>query len=58
MLASILFPYDTDAGEHIEGWLSELECEECIVRYRVGGTTYIEILNWAEHQKIDKPSPL
>lgn len=56
MLASLLFPYDDDAKKLIEGWLSELETEKCIVRYIVRETAYIQICNWHEHQKIDKPS--
>lgn len=57
MLASLLFPYDDDAPNRIDAWLSELEQENCIVRYKVEGDSYIEIRNWLEHQKIDKPSP-
>lgn len=57
MLASLLFPYDDDAPGLIDGWLGELERENCIVRYFGNdGSAYIEILNWCEHQKIDKPS--
>lgn len=56
MLASLLFPYDDDARDLIEGWLTELERERCIVRYSHDGTSYIEILNWLIHQKIDHPS--
>ena len=57
MLASLLFPYDDDAPKRIEGWLSELEREGCIRRYSVDGDTYLEVLNWLKHQKIDRPSP-
>lgn len=56
MLASTLFPYDDDAKMAIEGWLDELEREQCIRRYEVGGSTYLEICKWLMHQKIDKPS--
>jgi hypothetical protein len=57
MLASLLFPYDDDAAGLIDGWLTELEHEGCIVRYTVDGSTYLEIRKWCKHQKIDKPSP-
>lgn len=57
MLASLLFPYDDDAPEQIDGWIDELEKEGCIVRYIAEGSTYIQVLNWLNHQKIDKPSP-
>lgn len=56
MLASLLFPYDDDAPKKIDGWLSELEKQNCIVRYEVDGANYIQIQKWVEHQKIDKPS--
>jgi hypothetical protein len=55
-LASILYPYDDDAPALIEGWLDELERNEMVRRYVVDGSTYLEIVNWLEHQKIDRPS--
>lgn len=57
ILASLLFPYDEDAGKLIDGWIAELEHEGCVARYMVDGSTYIECCNWLKHQKIDKPSP-
>jgi hypothetical protein len=56
MLASLLYPYDDDARDLIDGWLSELEHQECIVRYEVDGAVYLEVCNWLKHQKIDHPS--
>lgn len=56
MLASLLFPYDDDAPALIDGWLKELEGEGCIVRYKVGNQSYVQLCNWLIHQKIDKPS--
>lgn len=56
MLASLLFPYDDDAPSLIDGWISELEREGCVVRYIAENQTYIEICKWLIHQKIDKPS--
>lgn len=56
MLASLLFPYDDDAPGLIDTWLGELAAEHCITRYVVDGQSYIQIDNWFEHQKIDKPS--
>lgn len=57
MLASILFPYDDDAPKLIDGWLDELEREQCILRYEADGQKYIQIVNFNTHQKIEKPSP-
>jgi hypothetical protein len=56
MLASLLFPYDNDAPELIDCWISELIKEHCILVYEIGGATYVQICNWLIHQKIDKPS--
>lgn len=56
MLASLLYPYDDDAKDLMDGWLTELEGEGCIDRYQSEGATYIQINAWTEHQKIDKPS--
>ena len=56
MLASLLFPYDDDAKDLMPVWLDELDRQECITRYMVGTDNYIEICNWLNHQKIDKPS--
>ncbi len=56
MLAGLLFPYDDDAAGQIEAWLAELEREGCIRRYEAGGTRYLQICNWARHQRIDRPS--
>lgn len=56
MLASLLYPYDDDAKELMDGWLQELSSEGCIARYEVDGTSYIQISQWLDHQKIDKPS--
>jgi len=57
MLASLLYPYDEDSRELIEGWIKELEKEECVVRYVVEGTHYLMVKKWKDHQKIDKPTP-
>src|SRR5687768_9403740 len=56
MLASLLYPYDDDAPTLIEGWLEDLERENCIRRYVVDGSHYLEIINWQKHQRIEKPS--
>jgi len=56
MLASLLFPFDDDAPSLIEGWLKELEREQCIHRYSMEGTTYLQVQNWEKHQKIDHPA--
>jgi len=56
MLASVLFPYDVDAPDLIDGWLTELENEGCLVRYKIDKDEYLQISHW-DHQKIDHPQP-
>lgn len=56
ILAGALFPFDEDALDLIDGWLGELEAIDCVFRYQVGGTTYLQVRNWKRHQKIDRPS--
>jgi hypothetical protein len=56
MLASLLYPYDDDAPKKIEGWLLELEREQCIERYTADGATYLQVSKWRNHQRIDHPT--
>jgi hypothetical protein len=56
MLASLLYPYDEDSRALIDVWIKELAAEKCIAVYAAGGDTYIQVLNWEKHQKIDRPS--
>ena len=56
VLASLLYPFDDDAKDLIENWLTELESVNCILRYQHDSNTYLEIINWSAHQKVDKPS--
>lgn len=56
LLASLLYPYDDDAKDLIPTWISELERENSIKLYSIDGNLYLQIVNWLEHQKIDRPS--
>jgi hypothetical protein len=56
MLASILFPYDDDAAKLIDKWLGQLADQGCIIRYSAEGDSYIKIVKWESHQKVDRPS--
>jgi hypothetical protein len=57
MLAGLLFPYDRDAPDLIEGWLADLERVGVIIRYEVAGNAYVAVTNWLAHQRIEKPKP-
>lgn len=45
------------SAEQIDAALAELHEQRRIVRYEVGGERFIQTTNWAEHQKISKPTP-
>lgn len=55
-LCGQLFPYDDDVRESIDSWVDELAAEECIVRYTVNDSQYVQIVEWKQHQKIDRPT--
>lgn len=56
LLASLLYPYDSDAPKLMDKWLAELEAAECIQCYQHDGASYLQIVNWSKHQKVDHPS--
>lgn len=53
LIAGLLYPYDDDAPSLIMGWMAELAREGCIRLYEVDGDRYLDIPNWAKHQRID-----
>jgi len=55
MLASLLYPFDNDAPDLIDGWLDELERQGHVRRYVVEDSTYLDIPKWLKHQRIDHP---
>lgn len=57
MLASLLYPYDDDAPQLIDGWLADIAAAGLLTRYEVSGAHYLEITGWLKHQKIDRPTP-
>lgn len=57
LLASLLYPYDSDAADLIDGWMDELVERGMVRRYAVNGQEYADIPKWLEHQRIDRPSP-
>ena len=54
MLASLLYPFDDDAPGLIDGWVDEWERAKigCIRRYKIGGTNYVGIRDFLEHQRL------
>ncbi len=56
ILASLLYPYDGEISALVDEWVAETEREGMTRRYKVDGSTYIEVLNFNRHQKIERPS--
>lgn len=53
-LAGVLYPFDTDIGDgEIENWAAECEGRGMVKRYNVGNASYLAIVNWSKHQRID-----
>lgn len=56
-LVMLLYASDPDASICLPLWLDELEREGCIERYAIGEVSYLRVVNWRKHQKIDRPTP-
>lgn len=56
LLRGLLYPYDDLACSEIDKWLAELDRVGSIVLYEIDGWRYLQVQNWARHQRIDKPS--
>ncbi|MGW5741554.1 hypothetical protein [Amycolatopsis sp. NPDC003861] len=52
-----IWPLDDVSLADIEEDLETLAAHERIVRYIVGGRRYLAIVNWHDHQSIQKPTP-
>jgi hypothetical protein len=52
-----IWPLDDVSLADIEEDLETLAAHERIVRYTVGGRRYLEVVNWHDHQSIQKPTP-
>lgn len=52
-----IWPLDDVSLADIEEDLETLAAHERIVRYTVGGRRYLAIVNWHDHQSIQKPTP-
>ncbi len=57
-----LFAHDLSVSPHgvltqVAGGLNRLHALGVIERYSVGGKRFLEVSNWSEHQRINRPSP-
>lgn len=56
-LCGLLYPFDEDIEpEDLEKWASECESRSMLTLYRNGGVLYLQITNWAKHQRINRAS--
>ncbi len=57
-IGGVVFPNDEDVTPaRITKWLDELERERLVARYDVDGVSYLLILGFVKHQKVNRPSP-
>ncbi|RJT88077.1 hypothetical protein D6T64_11855 [Cryobacterium melibiosiphilum] len=51
------FPLNPEiTAEVVDGWLWRLSAEDVVARYSAGGTDYLAVVNWKEHQKPPHPT--
>lgn len=55
LIRAAVWPLDDVSIKQVEQDLDELASHGRIIRYEVAGKRYIEITNWPEHQKINRP---
>lgn len=57
LIKAAVWPLDNVSLRDVEEDLATLADHGRIVRYQVGGRRYLAVVNWHEHQKINKPTP-
>lgn len=57
LIKAAIWPLDNVSLADVEEDLSTLAAHGRIVRYEVDGQRYLEVTNWSEHQRIDRPTP-
>lgn len=53
LLAGQLYPYDEDALQNMPAWLAELEREGLVQLYVIDRSSYLAVLGWSKHQRVD-----
>lgn len=57
LIKADVWPLDDVSLKDIEVDLNTLADRGLIIRYEVDGTRYLEVVNWHDHQKINRPTP-
>lgn len=53
-----VWPLDDDmTARKIDRDLARLAADGLIIRYQVGGRRFLQITNWGEHQRVNRPTP-
>lgn len=56
LIKAAVWPLDDVSLRDIESDITDLDSAGVLFRYAVGDKRYIQITNWEEHQKVDRPS--
>lgn len=56
-IRSAVFPHDDLTSKQVAKWLQIIADQGLIHRYATPGFEWIEIRNWAKHQKVNRPTP-
>lgn len=56
LIKAALYPLDDITLRQVDEDMAELDAAGRIVRYEVDGSPYFEIVAWAEHQRIQRPT--
>jgi hypothetical protein len=57
LVKAALWPLDDRTAADVESDLRALAASALIIRYEVGGRRYLAVSGWAEHQRINRPTP-
>src|SRR5262249_50984629 len=62
LIAAALFPFDLERGsvetfQRVAAAIDELAAAGLVGRYEVDGTRYLQIVNWDDWQKPQRPTP-
>lgn len=56
LVKAAVWPLDDVSLRDVESDINSLEAAGLVFRYEVDDKVYLQVTNWAEHQKVDRPS--
>lgn len=57
LIKAAVWPLDDRVSADVERDLTQLTEYSLILRYKVGGRSYLAVRSWREHQRINRPTP-